>query len=360
MERNKSILNEQTAKERNLGKGLGGFSMIHILIPVLIGIGVVVWMFADEFKNFDISAIPVNIHTVVALAVMLLMVVLREFGMTWRYRIITDGDLSWWQAIKVCVMCEFTSAVTPSAVGGSSLAMIFMSREGINFGRATTLMIVTLFLDELFFVLSCPIITMITPLPELFGSMSLGYGVGLKSLFWSIYSAIALWTLVLFLGIVVWPSYIRKVLVSVFHIVILRRWLPAVERMGDNMVAASVAVRDCSMAWWLRTFCGTALLWIPRYLLVCALFWGFVPDADQWLVFARQAVVWLVLMVCPTPGGSGVGEWLFTQYYADMVPSAALAMVIMFSWRIMSYYVYLLVGITVVPLWLKDGKKNEG
>ena len=40
-----------------------------------------------------------------------------------------------------------------------------------------------------------------------------------------------------------------------------------------------------------------------------------------------------------------------------MIPVATLAMVIMLLWRIVSYYVYLIVGITLVPLWLRNKKK---
>ena len=127
--------------------GFGGFKPIHFIIPVLLGIAAVAWMFADEFANFSLSAIPFTTRTAVCLVIVVAMVILREFGMTWRYRSITDADLSWRRALRVCLMCEFTSALTPSAVGGSSVAMVFMNMQGINFGRATTLMIVTLFLD---------------------------------------------------------------------------------------------------------------------------------------------------------------------------------------------------------------------
>lgn len=315
-------------------------------------------MFADEFANFSLSAIPFTTRTAVCLIVVIAMVVLREFGMTWRYRAITDSDLSWRRALRVCLMCEFTSALTPSAVGGSSVAMVFMNMQGINFGRATTLMIVTLFLDELFFVLSCPIVAIITPIDSLFGSaLSTQFSVGIQWVFWGIYSAIALWTAILFVGIMIKPSLIKRPLVAIFSLPLLRRWKPSVEKMTDNMVAASRDLRTRTLGWWLRAFAGTVLLWVPRYLLVVALFWGLLPGSDLWLVFARQAVVWLVLMVCPTPGGSGLGEWLFTLYYADMIPVATLAMVIMLLWRIVSYYVYLIVGITLVPLWLRNKKK---
>lgn len=335
-----------------------GLKPVHFVLPVLIGAGVVAWMWADEFGNFSLTAVPLTPRTLVSLAVVIAMVVLREVGMTWRYRAITDGDLSWRKALKVCLMCEFTSAVTPSAVGGSSVAMVFMNMQGINFGRATTLMIVTLFLDELFFVLSCPIVATLTPLGSLFGNaLSSQFSVGIQWVFWGIYAVIALWTALLFVGIVIKPMMIKRLLVGIFALPLLRRWKAQVEQMTDNMVAASHDLRHRTLGWWLRAFAGTVLLWVPRYVLVCALFWGLLPGSDLWLVFARQAVVWLVLMVCPTPGGSGLGEWLFTQYYADMIPTATLAMVIMLVWRIASYYAYLVAGLVLVPLWL--GKKKQ-
>ena len=74
--------------------GFGGFKPIHFIIPVLLGIAAVAWMFADEFANFSLSAIPFTTRTAVCLIVVIAMVVLREFGMTWRYRAITDSGNS--------------------------------------------------------------------------------------------------------------------------------------------------------------------------------------------------------------------------------------------------------------------------
>ena len=48
----------------------------------------------------------------------------------------------------------------------------------------------------------------------------------------------------------------------------------------------------------------------------------------QWVIFAREFVIWVILMVSPTPGGSGLGEWLFSNYYGDLVPTAAMALVL--------------------------------
>lgn len=158
-------------------------SMWKVLIPVVIGLTVVVWLFRREFSVKVWDSIHFDAHVIVCILLAWLCMAGRDFGLTWRFRSLTDRELTWWQAIKVNFMCEFTSAVTPSAVGGSSLGMIFLHHEGIALGRATTLMMTTLFLDELFFVVSCPIIVAIVPYDELFGFSHTKFEIGLRWVF---------------------------------------------------------------------------------------------------------------------------------------------------------------------------------
>ncbi len=84
-----------------------------------------------------------------------------------------------------------------------------------------------------------------------------------------------------------------------------------------------------------------------------------MPSADQLVVFGRQFVVWAILMFSPTPGGSGVSEWLFTEYYGDMLQNAGIALIIALFWRIITYYVYLIIGVCIVPSWLKKRDKKQ-
>lgn len=345
--------------ENSIDKSKTGFSLWKVLLPVGIGLGVVAWMFWKDAKSHDVgaelSAISFTPYVIGCIALAWLFMLGRDFGLSWRFRALTDRDLTWGQAIRVNCLCEFTSAITPTAVGGSSLGMIFLNREGIEIGRATTLMLTTLFLDELFFVVSCPLVVLFTPAGELFATGG-GFGTGLEVTFWLIYSGIVLWTLFLFLGIIVWPSGIRRALKALFSIGFLRRWQPQVIAMGDNMAATSASLRGKPLSFWLEIFGGTALSWSSRYLVVNALFLAFVPSADgqQWLIFARQLVVWVVLMVSPTPGGAGLSEWLFTEFYGTLIPTAALALLMAICWRIISYYVYLVIGAILVPGWLKN------
>lgn len=121
------------------------------------------------------------------------------------------------------------------------------------------------------------------------------------------------------------------------------------------MVATSVELRTKPFGFWLEVFLGTALAWTSRYLVVNVLFLGFIPTDDpfQWVILARQFVIWVVLMVSPTPGGAGLSEWLFSEYYGDLVPTAGMALILAIFWRIITYYLYLLIGAIMVPAWLK-------
>lgn len=336
------------------------FSLWKVLLPVVIGLGVVVYMFLSDAKKENLvqvlSDIDFTPRTWFCIALAFLFMFGRDFGLSWRFRALTDKDLSWGRTFKVDFLCEFTSCVTPSAVGGSSLGMVFLNTQGIEFGRATTLMMTTLFLDELFFVVSCPLVVMLTPAHEIFASDGTTFSHGIQLTFWLVYAVLFVWTLILFTGIIWRPQWVVNVIGRLFRLRWLRKWQSSAMSLGNNMLATSKELRKKRFGFWLEVFGGTALSWISRYLVVNALFLGFLPQADhwQWVILARQFVIWVVLMVSPTPGGSGLSEWLFSEYYGDLVPTMGLALVLAVFWRVISYYVYLIIGAIIVPGWLKS------
>ena len=124
-----------------------------VAIATFIGIGVVAWMFAREFKPEALDGFIFDSRSILCLVLAAIAMCGRDFGLAWRFRSITDGELSWKRAFQVDLMCAFTSAITPSAVGGSPAAIFYLTREGLSVGRATTLTLTTLLLDELFFVI---------------------------------------------------------------------------------------------------------------------------------------------------------------------------------------------------------------
>ncbi len=330
--------------------------ILKAILPIIIGIGVVIWLFQDEFSSDIWSHISFNTQSILALIFVWIFVFGRDFGMAWRFRILTNKDLTWAKAAKVTMLCEFTSAITPSSVGGGALSMIFLNREGINMGRATTLTMTTLFLDELFFVISCPIVVALIPYADLFGFGNDSFTSGLKLSFWLIYIAITLWTIILFIGIIVKPVLVKKLLTNIFSFKILKRWYNNIDHLTDTMLETSTIIKQQSFSWWVKASMATTISWMSRYLVVNVIFWGFAPYADQIIVLSRQFVVWTILMVSPTPGGSGLSEWLFSTYYGDLITSQgkeSIILIIALIWRIISYYIYLIIGIFILPSFFK-------
>lgn len=332
--------------------------LVKVAFPVLIGLAVTVWLFNDEFDASSLSEININGHAIAGVVLAVFFVVGRDFGLTWRFHTIARPQLSWGRATRVDLMCAFTSAITPSAVGGSALAIFYLNREGVKLGRAATLTLTTLFLDEMFFVVFCPIIMFVVPFDELFinGGQS-GFMEGVKIVFWLVYAGICVYILMLFMGIIAYPRWVSRKIKQLFMWRWLKRWRRGAFEMADNMILTSIELRTRSRMWWLNVFGATTLSWFSRYLVVNALFWGFVPEASPLVVFARQFVVWVVLMVSPTPGGSGISEWLFTGYYGDLIGSTSIALILALTWRLLSYYLYLIVGSVLLPSYFSK-KRN--
>lgn len=331
-----------------------------MLLPIAIGLAVIVWLFHNEFDPKVFAEFTFTWRTAIAIFAALIFVVGRDFGLSWRFHTIAGGDLTWNRAVKVDLMCAFTSAITPSVVGGSALAVFYLNREGIKVGRATTLTLTTLFLDELFFVVFCPVLVLLIPDAELFAAVeSQSFVTGIKIVFWLVYAGIVVWTAILFAGIIARPQAVAKTLHKLFGLRPLRRWQASIDHATDNMLETSAFVKTASRKWWLKVFGATVVSWFSRYLVVNALFWGFVPSASGLLVFGRQFVVWVVLMVSPTPGGSGISEWLFTNYYGDLIGDVSIALVIALLWRVLSYYIYLIAGCCLLPSYFSKQKQRQ-
>lgn len=326
--------------------------MLKVLIPVAIGIGVVFWLFGREFDINTLRQIKFTPEVAVGFILMFAALFGRDFGLAWRFRALSDFRLSWKSTAKVTMLCEFTSAITPTSVGGSAVSMLFMHKEGITLGRATTITLTTLMLDEGFFMVFSPLLFLFISVNDLFGFAQGQAAHDLQILFWIVYGVLCAITLTLYIGIFRSPKTIATVLRKIFSLPLLRRWRKSIDELNNNLVEASVELRGKSLQWWIAPVCATIISWLSRFAVVNALMFAFIPEADQLTVLGRQFIVWALLTFTPTPGGSGISEMLFKTYYSDIV-YGPIMMVLAITWRIFTYYIYLFIGIFMIPSLFK-------
>ena len=342
----------------NSGKILRSIRPGKIIFPILIGLAVTGYIFYKEFDPASLNAFSVTMFSLMWIGVSALMMILRDIGYMVRIRILTGGDLSWRQSFNIIMLWEFTSAITPSAVGGTSVAIFFLNKEGIRLGRSTGVVMVTSFLDELFFVVMFPIVLLFIGVDNLFGStlMSGGWIEQFVTIALIGYFLKFAYIIVLSYGLFVNPRGLKWLLLLIFRWSILRKWRPKANEVGNDLIETSRFFRHWQFTSWLKAFGATSVSWIARYWVVNSLIVAFfglshLNCVEHFIVFGKQLVMWIMMLISPTPGGSGFAEYVFKEFLGSYIP-AGTAIALAFMWRIISYYPYLLIGAVVVPKWI--------
>lgn len=341
-----------------------------IIYPILIGMAVVGFMLYREFDPHAFDLITFTWNSVFWLAVAVCCMLIRDLGYVIRIRTLSDNKLSWLKSLRIIMLWEFTSAVTPSAVGGTSLAILFVHKEGVGVGKSSAMVMATSFLDELYFILMFPLILLIVDrhilwdLPE--STRTLAQSLKIFAL--AGYSLKLIYLAILSYGLFRNPRGLKFLLMKLFQWKILRKWRQDANEAGTDIIRNSVELKKKPFSFWLKTFGATWCSWTARYWVVNAIlmaFWfGQYDWAQHFLIFARQLVMWIIMLVSPTPGGSGFAEFVFSEYLGEFIPGAGVAVAMAILWRLISYYPYLIVGALIVPRWFatrfgKSARKQE-
>jgi len=329
------------------------FGLTQLLLPIGIGFIVIGWLFGREFSYGTFTTIHFSWGSVAFIVLAILFMLGRDAGLIYRFRMLSKKRLSWAQSFNIHILNEFTSAVTPSAVGGSAFVVLFLNKAGISLGRSTAIMITNLFLDELFFVIICPVVFLLVPLAELFNVTSV-IAATIGVVFWSVYMVLFVWTSVLFVGLFYRPDIIVGFFNLVFKFPILKRWHSKIKTFSASLLDASHEISSQPFLFWLKAYATTTLSWTSRFLVVNALFLAFTPISNHLVVFGRQIMLWVVMVVSPTPGASGLTEIAFREYYSDLMLGSSSILLIILIWRIISYYLYLILGVFIIPKWIKE------
>jgi uncharacterized membrane protein YbhN (UPF0104 family) len=333
------------------------FSVWKIILPTALGMGVIFYMLWNELfqsgENLEnLKHISLSGNMLFWFAVALLLMVGRDLGFTIRYRYLTEKLLSWKQCLKITLLAEFGSAITPSSVGGSGMAVLFLAKENIPVGKSTAMVFVTFLLDELFFVVTFPLLLLFIPAADLFSNIS-ALETSILTLFIIAYIIKVIICSGLITGLFFRPQAIKWALTGIFRLPFLRRWRTAAAKTGDDIILSSAEIKGKPVSYWAPLILATVLSWCSRYLVVNALFMAFFPVENHLLIFARQFVMWILMIISITPGGSGLTELIFQKYLSVLIPVAGLAPVIVFLWRLLSYYNYLFIGAILIPRWVK-------
>lgn len=332
------------------------FRIRRIIIPIILGLGVASFLLFRSFDREAFANIDWAWQSFFYLFLAVLMMVFRDLGYMYRIRVLTDGQISWRRSFDVIMLWEFASSITPSVVGGSAIALYIVNKEGVSMGRTTAIVLITAFLDELFYIIMVPLLLIFVGTNRLFISggeyVFLDTKFGTQGIFIVGYLFILVLTLIIIYGVFLNPRGFKMILLTIFRLPFLRKWRSKAAETGNEIIITSRELKGKPLIFWVKAFSGTFISWTARFMVVNFLIMAFVTGGDQMLIYARQLVMWVILMISPTPGGSGVAEFVFSGFLGEFIPTG-LSHALGLLWRLISYYPYLFIGVIILPSWLR-------
>jgi len=341
-------------------KLLRTFHPSKILLPIVLGLGVATYLLVRNFDKEAFAHIEWTWSSSFWIFMALLAAGVRDGAYMVRIRALTDHQLSWWHSFVVIMLWEFCSAVVPGMFGGGFFFAIFiLNREKVNMGRSITAITLSSFQDGVFFALIAPLVYFLAGREQLFSTIDLNtvhpvrFGLGFLYSFWTVYFIILGYKLFVAYALFINPRFVKWALLKIFSIPILNRWKHDALETGNQLIIASEGLRNKKRGFWIESFGGTFVSWTARFVIVNCLIMAFahVP-VQQFIIFARQVVMGIIIVFSPTPGGSGIAELLFNNFLGEFIPNG-LSPSLGLLWRLISYYPYLFIGVILIPRWIR-------
>jgi len=323
----------------------------------------VIYLFYQQFDPEEFSKVRWSTQAGVFITMALIFLCTRIISYAYRLRILSDGVFSISKCIELIFIWEFSSAVSPTNVGGSAVALFILSQEKIGAAKTATIVIYTIVLDTIFYLVAIPAWFL------LFGSNIIGPGRSSILSFggWELtlliaYSAMLTYGIFFFYGLFYRPASLQKLANLISKIPFLKRYKQRLKQIGEDVKITSHELRTKSLPYHLKAFLFTVMAWSSRYLIIICLIVAvagiqLVPF-DLLELFSRIQVMFIMMAFSPTPGGAGFAELLFGGLLSDFVP-AGISLVIAMVWRILDYYFFLIMGVIIIPQWLNKIIKRK-
>jgi uncharacterized protein (TIRG00374 family) len=331
------------------------FKPSRIIIAVLLGLSVSFYMMAKDFDADSYANVHWTLRSILFLALAIILEAIRDIAYMYRIRLLTDKKISWRNSFQTIMLWEFASALTPSVVGGSAVALYIVNKEIDNVGKSTAIVMITALLDEMFYIVMVPLMFLFVGYNELFINTEFTlFSFGnfpTKTIFVIGYGFILLLTSIITFAIFFKPHVFKKILEKLFSFSLLKRWHKKATKTGEEIVITSQEMKGKSLGFWAKAFGSTLASWTARFLVINALIMVLVTGGDHFLIYARQLVMWVILLISPTPGGSGVAEFMLPKFLGEFMNGYGNEIAL--GWRLLSYYSYLIIGSIVLPIWLR-------
>lgn len=333
-----------------------------LAIPIAIGVSVSAYLVASNLNLDALKAVQITGHLVFWLLISALTVVSRDAAFMYKVRLSTGNQITWAKTFQTITLWEFGVCITPK-ISIMPFVLYLLIKSGISSGRSVAILMLNGFFDNLAFVavfttlylfIGNDILTFSFLCPDLEGHQIMQGIRHFADLAWIGYVLILSACTFLGTALFVMPHTTKKFFHQLAEINWLSRFKQQLIYVGDEIEMTSNEFKNKPRSFWVKMSVATLVNWVSRYLLAVSLFYAFaVKDISFLHALSRQYVLWIFTAIPSTPGASGVAELSFIALNCEFMP-AGLSTAIALVWRLYSYYLYILLGLIVLPKWAKQ------
>ena len=336
-----------------------------LLIPLSIGIGASAYLITK--MNFAaLQAVSINTKLVVGLIIAAVTVIVRDAAFMYKLRLSTNKHMTWKKTFQTITMWEFSACIVPK-VSEAPFVLFILKNSGLTYGKSVTVLMLNAFFDNMAFVVVWTVLYLILgsnmlnftyACADLADSPVLQTLRAFGSYAWIGYGVLVCACVFLGSALFVFPHAAKKFFHRLSKFGLLSRFEKGIAELGDEVELTAHEFKGRPLAFWVKMSIATLINWVGRYLLAVSLLYAFaVADFSFLMALSRQYVLWIFTGVPTTPGATGVAELSFMALNCEFTPvglSAAVALV----WRLYSYYLYILLGLIILPKWAKQIAKR--
>jgi len=339
----------------------------RVLLPVFIGFSVLLFIFRKDIANIDFSYLKWDNNSLFWLLGAALCMCLRHFFYTLRLHLLSNKFFGFKKALELIFLWEFSTAILPSSSGGVAASLFFFNKEGLSVGKGIYIMLVNIVLNTIFYIIFLPLFIVIAGPQNVHPDFGLLLYEGKFSMLFiglTIYYVLMIiyGTLIAY-GIFRNPQAIQKLFLRIVALPLLQRFKPTAEKLSNDLIIAYNERKALDSMELVKIFIISVSAWISRFTIIICLFKAFDQNPLTFIqaigFYAKQMFLYMMSLVSPTPGASGVAEGAFKFLFKEITPQLLLLLV--FLWRIFTYYIYLFSGVFLLPQWIDNhfNKKSK-
>lgn len=336
-------------------KALRTLNPRSVWLPVIIGLAIVAFIaFRDDKINEESLQSMLRI-SVIAIVLAFLFLISKDLLNTTRVKLVGNGSFDFKEALRIVFLWEFAVAVVPPLIGPVAVVVYIIHKHGVDVGRALAYALLLAMMDNVFFLTASPLALLLTdgaalPQSDIIQSE---LGGSLSYFFYLSYGLIVFYISFKISALLLFPLAIKKLLQRIAMLPFLKKWGDRLSNRAEELFEVSKELRGKSAVFWLKLLGVTYAIWIVKFGVLNMIVVGFVPISldEHLLLVSRHLIMWLVMLVSPTPGSAGTAEYIFPAFFGDFL--GEYTFVASLIWRLISFYPYLIIGALILPPWIK-------